>query len=93
MATTIQISDATKKKLFGLINQLEHIWNKRVTYDDAIQYLLKNRKLVVEKKDFIDNISKYKGILKKGEARELYEDLRKKERKREERLEKQFDSN
>ncbi|MBD3214861.1 MAG: hypothetical protein GF311_19775 [Candidatus Lokiarchaeota archaeon] len=88
MTTTIQISDETKNKLFGLINQLEQVWKKRVTYDEAIQYLIKNRRIVVEKKDFINNISKYKGILKKGEARELYEDLRKKEREREERLEK-----
>lgn len=92
MATTIQISEDTKKKLFTLINQLERKWKKRITYDEAIKYLLENRKIVVDKGNFIKNIEKFEGILEEGEGKELLKQLRKEERERENRLEKQINS-
>ncbi|MGV9197520.1 MAG: hypothetical protein ACOC44_05715 [Promethearchaeia archaeon] len=92
MATTIQISEKTKEKLFSLINQLEKKWKKRVTYDEAIKFLLKNRKIIFNREDFIENMERFEGIFKKGEARELYNELRKKEREREEKLEQKLDS-
>jgi succinate dehydrogenase/fumarate reductase-like Fe-S protein len=92
MATTIQISEDTKKKLFTLINQLERKWKKRITYDEAIKYLLENRKIVVDKENFIKNIEKFEGILEEGEGKELLKQLRKEDRERENRLEKQINS-
>ena len=38
MATTIQISEDTKKKLFHIINHLEKEWGRRITYDEAKKF-------------------------------------------------------
>lgn len=92
MATTIEISEKTKKKLFSLVNQLEKEWNKKITYDEAIQFLLENRKIIINKEEFIQNIEKFEGILEKGEGKKLLKELRNKEREREDRLEKQINS-
>jgi hypothetical protein len=92
MATTIQISEKTKEKLFSLINQLEKKWKKRVTYDEAIEFLLKNRKIIISREDFIESMERFEGIFKKGEARKLYNELRKKEREREDKLEQKLDN-
>ena len=86
MATTIQISEETKEKLFSLVNQLEKQRKKRVTYDDAVKFLLENRKVNVNREDFIENMERFEGIFKKGEAREWYNELRKKEHEREDKL-------
>ncbi|MCK4238932.1 MAG: hypothetical protein KAX33_07420, partial [Candidatus Lokiarchaeota archaeon] len=69
MATTIQISEETKKKLFIVMNQLEKMGGQRVTYDEAIIYLLEDRKTEVNKEVFLKNIKKYQGILKPGEGK------------------------
>lgn len=92
MATTIQISEDTKRKLFTLINQLERELKKRITYDEAIQFLLEHRKIIVDKESFIKNIEQFEGILDKGEGRKFLKELREKERERENRLEKQINS-
>jgi hypothetical protein len=92
MKTTIQISKDTKKKLFTFINQLERELKKRITYDEAIQFLLEHRKIIVDKKSFIENIEQFEGILDEGEGKRLLKQLREKERERENRLEKQINS-
>lgn len=92
MKTTIQISENTKEKLFSLINKLEKKWKRRVTYDEAIKFLLKNRKVIINREDFIENMEPFEGIFNKGEAKELYNELRKKEREREDKLEQKLNS-
>lgn len=80
--TTIQISERTKSKLFKIINELEKQWAKRVTYDEAIDYLIKKENIPVSKGEFISNIKKFKGILKPGEGQSLLAELRREERER-----------
>ncbi len=86
MATTIQISEETKKKLFMIMNQLEKQWRRRVTYDEAIKFLLNEEKLEFNREDFLKNIKKYQGILKPGEGKDILKELREKEYEREQRF-------
>ncbi|GAG86868.1 unnamed protein product, partial [marine sediment metagenome] len=44
MVTTIQISEEIRKKLFQVINQLEKVRKRRVTYNEAIKFLLKEKR-------------------------------------------------
>ncbi len=90
MATTIQISEETKKKLFIVMNQLEKMGGQRVTYDEAIVYLLENQKTEVNKEVFLKNIKKYQGILKPGEGKALLKELRKEDYEREKRFSTHF---
>jgi len=90
MATTIQISEETKKKLFIVMNQLEKMWGRRVTYDEIINSLLEERKTEVNKVEFLKNIKKYQGILKPGEGIVLLKELRKEDNEREKRLTNHF---
>ncbi len=86
MTTTIQISGETKKKLFLVMNQLEKKWRRRVTYDEAIKFLLQEEKNEIDKNQFLKNIKKFQGILKPGESKKLLKELRKKSYEREKRL-------
>lgn len=86
MATTIQISEETKKKLFMIMNQLEKEWGRRVTYDEAIKFLLKEEKIEFQRQKFLDNIRKYQGILKPNEGKDLLKELRIKDHEREQRF-------
>ena len=86
MATTIQISEKTKKKLFMIMNQLEKERGCRVTYDEAITFLLKEEKIEFRRKEFLENIRKYQGILKPDEGKELLKELREKDHEREQRF-------
>jgi len=86
MATTIQISEETKKKLFMVMNQLEKEWGRRATYDDAIKFLLKEEKIEFRRQEFLENIRKYQGILKPNEGKELLKDLREKDYERQQRF-------
>ena len=86
MATTIQISEETKKKLFMIMNQLEKKWGRRVTYDEAIKFLLKEEKIEFCRQEFLDNITKYQGTLKPNEGKKLLKELRKKDYEREQRF-------
>ncbi len=86
MATTIQISEETKKKLFMIMNQLEKQWRRRVTYDEAIKFLLNEEKLEFNREDFLKNVKKYQGILKPDEGKDLFKELREKEYEREQRF-------
>lgn len=84
--TTIQISEKTKSKLFELINKLEKDWGRRVTYDEAIDYLIKEKVIHFNKDDFLKNIKRFQGVLKQGEGTSLLKELRRGELGREEEL-------
>jgi len=86
MPTTIQISEETKKKLFLVMNSLEKKWGRRVTYDEAIKFLLQKEKNEVDKDQFLKNIKKFQGMLKPGEGKKLLKELRKESHEREKRL-------
>ena len=84
--TTIQISEKTKKKLFQLINELEKKWKRRITYDEAIKFLIKEKGVKVGKKEFLNNIKKFQGILEVGEGTAILKGLRRDELEREEKF-------
>lgn len=86
MATTIQISEETKSKLFRIINLLEKEIGRRVTYDDAIKFLLKKEKKEFRRDKFLENIKKYQGILKPNEGKELLKELRERDLEREQKF-------
>lgn len=86
MKTTIQISEITKKKLFRVMNRLEKKWSRRVTYDEAIKFLLQEEKIEFSKQDFLKNIKKYQGILKPGEGKSLLKELRMMDYEREKKI-------
>ncbi len=86
MPTTIQISEETKKKLFMIMNQLEKEWGRRVTYDEAIKFLLKEEKIEFNREEFLKNLKKYQGILKPNEGKDLLKELREKDYEREQRF-------
>ncbi len=86
MPTTIQISEETKKKLFMIMNQLEKEWGRRVTYDEAIKFLLKEEKIEFNREEFLKNLKKYQGILKPNEGKDLLKELREKNYEREKRF-------
>jgi len=86
MPTTIQISEETKKKLFMIMNQLEKEWGRRVTYDEAIKFLLKEEKIEFNREEFLKNLKKYQGILKPNEGKVLLKELREKDYEREQRF-------
>ena len=82
--TTIQISEETKSRLFKLINELERKWGRRVTYDEAIEYLMKEKAKKRDKKEFLKHIKKFQGILELGEGSSLLRELRRNELERRE---------
>ena len=86
MATTIQISEETKNKLFMIKNRLEKEWGRRVTYDESIQFLLKKEGREFNRQEFVSNIRKYQGILKLGEGKVLLKELRMRDYERDRRL-------
>ena len=83
IATTIQISENTKKRLFQVMNRLEKEWGRRVTYDEAIVFLLKEENVNFNRKKFLKNLEKYQGILKPEEGKNLLKELREKNHERE----------
>ena len=86
MPTTIQISEEIKKKLFMIMNQLEKEWGRRVTYDEAIKFLLKEKKIEFNREEFLKNLKKYQGILKPNEGKDLLKELRERDYEREKRF-------
>ncbi|TFG23648.1 MAG: hypothetical protein EU529_06820 [Promethearchaeota archaeon] len=84
--TTIQISERTKNKLFELINKLEKKWGRRVTYDEAIEFLVKEKGYEVKKENFLNNIKQFQGILKPKEGTSIFKEMRRNELDREERF-------
>jgi hypothetical protein len=87
MATTIQISLEIQKQLFQLINELEKQLGHRVSYNDAIKYLLDRNNPVLSKQDLANHLQKIEGILDINDARKELRQGRKTEYDRE----KQFD--
>ena len=59
---------------------------EKVTYDEAIKYLLQEEKDEVNREVFLINIKKFQVILKPGEGKELLKELRKESYEREKRL-------
>ena len=86
MATTIQISEKTKNKLFMIMNQIEKERGRRVTYDEAIQFLLKKEGKDFNRQEFLNNIRKYQGILKPEEGKDFLKELRMRDYKRDRRF-------
>ena len=84
--TTIQISVQTKNKLFALMNKLEKKLGKRITYDEAIEFLIKEKVTIVNREEFLNHIKKFQGILKPGEGSKLLKELRDKGLEREEKI-------
>ena len=64
ITTTIQISVEIQKKLFQFINKMEKKLGRRITYNEAIQYLLESQEPKFNRKKFLQNIEKYFGMLK-----------------------------
>ena len=91
MPTTIQISEETKKKLFLVMNNLEKKWGRRLTYDEAIKFLLQKEKNEIDKDQFLKNIKRFQGMLKPDEGKKLLKELRKESHEREKRLTRDID--
>lgn len=49
---------------------MERKWEKKITYNEAIKYLLENSKIVADKERFIKNIEKFEGILEEGKGKD-----------------------
>ena len=86
MTTTIQVSEETQKKLFQIINALEDLKGKRVTYNEAIEYLLQEHERKFDKEQFLNTMKKFQGIFKQGEATKLLNESRQLDREREKRI-------
>lgn len=86
MTTTIQISEETQKKLFQIKNALEDQKGKRVTYNEAINYLIQEHERKFDKDQFLNTMRKFRGIFKQGEATKILDESRQLDREREKRL-------
>ncbi len=86
MTTTIQISDDVKTKLFHVINRLEKQRGRRVTYNEALRYLLKIRTPIEDREEFLTHLDKYVGSLNPGEGKALLKEQRELDNKRDRRL-------
>ncbi|MHA1491882.1 MAG: hypothetical protein ACTSRI_19790 [Promethearchaeota archaeon] len=86
MSTTIQISKEVKQRLFRFINQIEKKLSKRISYNEAIKYLLDAQEKKMDKKDLIKHLEKFRGILNLGEGKKYLKELREIERERDRRF-------
>jgi hypothetical protein len=82
MATTIQISDEVQKRLFLFINQKEKELGRRITYNDAITLLLEGQPARIEKRDLINHVEQYQGIMNIADAKKARREERKLARER-----------
>jgi predicted CopG family antitoxin len=87
MATTIQISDEVQKRLFQFINQKEKELGRRITYNDAITLLLEKQPAMIEKRDLINHVEQYQGIMNITDAKKARQEERKLARERESNIE------
>ena len=85
MATTIQIDEITKKKLFEIKLELEKVKGKAVTYNEIINHLIKSKEKLDNRKKNLLKFREFKGILPKS-ARSVYLKNKKAELSREENL-------
>ena len=76
MATTIQISEKVKKKLFQIINRLEQKLGRRITYNEAIEELIDNSFRKLSKEEFISHIEKFMGLFDIKEATKILKEER-----------------
>ena len=86
MTTTIQISDEVQRKLFQIINKIEKELGRRISYNEAIQYLLNNQKSKIDKKEFIKNLEQFRGTLNPGEGKKYLKEMRALENERDKRF-------
>ena len=86
MTTTIHITGDVKSKLFDLINRLEKEWGRRVTYNEALRYLLNVNNPIREKSKFLKHIDRFAGFLLLGEGKNALSHMRSIERERDKRL-------
>lgn len=83
MTTTIQIDEETEKKLFQIKLKLEKERGSAVTYNDLINFLLKNSSISASKKKGLKEFRELKGILPNSSLKELLKE-RERDRIREE---------
>ncbi|MFW5895475.1 MAG: hypothetical protein ACOCT9_01895 [archaeon] len=74
MTTTIQIDDTIKKKLFQIKLKIEQEKGSSITYNEIIDYLIKNQATNILRKKNLEKIREFKGILPKGTLSELLEE-------------------
>ena len=81
--TTIQVDEETKKKLLEIAGQLQSKLKRNITFNDAIEYLLKENKPKP-----LEELIQLFGILKSTpkDTREVFHSLREQEEQRLERL-------
>lgn len=63
MTTTIQIDDNIKKKLFKIKLKLEEQKGSSVTYNEIIDFLIKNQRISLIKKRNMKDFRRFEGIL------------------------------
>jgi len=83
MPTTIQIDDNIKNKLFKIKLKLEEQKGSAVTYNEIIEFLIKNQKFNLIKKKNLKEFRRFEGILPES-ALEEYLREKEKELEREE---------
>ena len=86
MTTTIQITEDVKSKLFDLINRLEKKWGRRVTYNEALRYLLDVNNPIRDKITLLEHIDRFAGFLLPGEGKSALSQMRWIESERDKRL-------
>ena len=84
MTSTIQINDDTKRKLFQIKLRLEKEKGSSISYNELINFLLKNQSTMVFKRENLREFRKLRGILPKSTL-EHYLVEHEEERKNEER--------
>ncbi len=84
--TTIQTSEEVQHQLFQLIHKIEKELGYRVSYSDAIQFLLDSQEPKLDKRQFIKNLEQYRGTLKPGEGKKYLKELRQLEPERDKRI-------
>ena len=85
MPTTIQINDEIKKKLFQIKLKLEKEKGSAITYNEIINYLIKNQYQNFNKRKKMKEFRELKGIIQKS-ALEIYYKEKEKERLKEEKM-------
>lgn len=83
MPTTIQIDESTKKKLFQIKLKLEQQKGAPMTYNEIINFLIKNQTTNLFQKQKLENFRNLRGIISQDALDELHAE-RKKELIREE---------
>ena len=84
--TTIQITEEVQQRLFQVINKIESELGRRVSYNEAIQYLLDKQDAKINKEQLSKNLEPFFGILKPGEGKKYLNELRRLEYERDKRF-------